>query len=437
MRHVHHLVQGRRDQAAEANDVHVALLGLVQDLVGRHHHTHVDHFIPVATQYHAHDILADVMHIAFHGGHQYPARGRLAGFFQFDKGSEHSHAFLHHARAFHHLGQEHLAAAEQVAHRIHAVHQRAFYDIEGPGVFLAGLFRIGLNKFRDPVDQRVAQSVLHRGAAPGFVLHLRLSLALHRFRETDELLRGIVFPVEDHVLAIFAQRGVDLIIDHQLPRVHDAHVHARADGVEQEHGVHGLPDLVIAAEREGEVADPAADLDQRVFFLHRARSPDEIHRVIVVLLHAGGHGEYVQVKDDVLRREAHLLGEDAVGPVHDGQPSVDVIGLPLFVKGHHDHCGAVIVACGRLLAELLLALFERDRVHDAFSLHAFEPRLDDAELRRIDHDRDPRDVRFALQQVEVGDHGLLAVQQRVIHVHVQHLRAALHLLAGHAKRLFV
>ena len=38
---------------------------------------------------------------------------------------------LHHARALHDLRQEHLAGAEQVADDVHAVHQRAFDDLDG------------------------------------------------------------------------------------------------------------------------------------------------------------------------------------------------------------------------------------------------------------------------------------------------------------------
>jgi hypothetical protein len=39
---------------------------------------------------------------------------------------------LHHAGGFHHLRQEHLARAEQVADDVHAVHQRAFDHLQRP-----------------------------------------------------------------------------------------------------------------------------------------------------------------------------------------------------------------------------------------------------------------------------------------------------------------
>jgi hypothetical protein len=47
------------------------------------------------------------------------------------------------------------------------------------------------------------------------------------------------------------------------------------------------------------------------FCLDAARRLDEVHRVVVVLLDAGGDGEDVGVEDDVFRREADLFGEQA------------------------------------------------------------------------------------------------------------------------------
>ena len=42
------------------------------------------------------------------------------------------HRLFHHACAFHHLGQEHLARREQVADHVHTVHERTFDDFNNP-----------------------------------------------------------------------------------------------------------------------------------------------------------------------------------------------------------------------------------------------------------------------------------------------------------------
>ena len=49
---------------------------------------------------------------------------------------------LHDAGALDHLRQEHLAGAEQVADDVHAVHQRAFDDLQRPLVLVAGLLDV-------------------------------------------------------------------------------------------------------------------------------------------------------------------------------------------------------------------------------------------------------------------------------------------------------
>ena len=51
-------------------------------------------------------------------------------FLGLDEGQEIADRLLHHAGALHHLRQEHLSRAEQIADDIHAVHQRAFDHVE-------------------------------------------------------------------------------------------------------------------------------------------------------------------------------------------------------------------------------------------------------------------------------------------------------------------
>ena len=87
--------------------------------------------------------------------------------------------------------------------------------------------------------------------------------SLDLLRERDHALRRVRPPVEDDVLDVLEQILRDVLVDDQLSGVDDAHVHAGLDGVEQERGVNRLAHHVVAAEREREVADPAADLHAR------------------------------------------------------------------------------------------------------------------------------------------------------------------------------
>ena len=77
--------------------------------------------------------------------------------------------------------------------------------------------------------------------------------------------------------------------------------------------------------------------------LDPARRVDEVDRVVVVLLDAGGDREDVRVEDDVLGREADLVDQDAVGALADLDLALEGVGLALLVERHH-HRGRAVAA---------------------------------------------------------------------------------------------
>ena len=82
----------------------------------------------------------------------------------------------------------------------------------------------------------------------------------------------------------------------------------------------------------------------------------------------------------------------------------------------------------RLAQELVLALLQRDRVDDPFALQAPQPGLEHGPLRAVDHDRQARDLGLGRDHVQERRHRLLALEQVGVHVHVEHVGAAAHLL---------
>ena len=101
----------------------------------------------------------------------------------------------------------------------------------------------------------------------------------------------------------------------------------------------------------------------------------------------------------------------------------------------HDHDGGAVTAQQPCLPdERLLALLERNRVHDRLALHAFQPGLDHRKFRGIDHDRDAGDVGLRGDEIEKRRHRLLGIEQAFVHVHVENLRAVLDLIARHGER---
>ena len=81
----------------------------------------------------------------------------------------------------------------------------------------------------------------------------------------------------------------------------------------EEGAVEAAPNCFIASEAEGNVGNAAADLATWAQALNLPSRLDEVHGVVVVLCHAGAHGQDVWVKDDVLGVKAHILYQDPEG----------------------------------------------------------------------------------------------------------------------------
>ena len=131
----------------------------------------------------------------------------------------------------------------------------------------------------------------------------------------------------------------------------------------------------------------------REVLLDPAGRVDEIDGVIVVLLDAGGHGEDIGIKHDVLGREGGLLREDLVGARADFRAALEVVRLAFFIEGHDDGGRAVTPDEAGLPEEFLFADLEADGIDHALALHAAEAGLEDGPLRAIDHDGDARRCR--------------------------------------------
>ena len=165
-------------------------------------------------------------------------------------------------------------------------------------------------------------------------------------------------------------------------------------------------------------------------FLDPGARLDEVDPVGRVLLDTGRQREAVRVEDDVLCREAHLVGQDPVGTPEDLLAALEVVGLPLLVEGHHDDSGAVLAAQPGFPDEFLLALFQRDRVDNRFALNVLQSRLDDLPLGGVDHHRDPADIRLSRDELGEAVHRGDAVDHALVHVDVDDLCTGLDLLQG-------
>ncbi len=273
-----------------------------------------------------------------------------------------------------------------------------------------------------------------RGLAPREVdLSLGRS-AGHGPGAIDEPLGRVRPAVEEHALDPLEQVGLDVLVHRELAGVDDPHVEPGADGVVEERRVHRLADGVVPAKREGEVRDATRDEGARTPLLEQRNRLDVPLRELRVLLDPRRHREHVRVEDDVLGPEAGLAGQQVVRTAEDLDLPLDRLGLPLLVEGHDDDAGSVPPHRPRLLEEDVLALLQRDRVDDPLALEALEPGLERGEARAVDHDRQPGRLRLGRDQVEEPRHRLLRIEQVGVHVHVEEVRSAAHLLDARPRR---
>ena len=437
---VHHFLEARRDQPGEADDVDLRCPGRLEDLRRRDHHAEVDHLVAVAAKHHADDVLADVVNVAAHRGHEHPPAGclLLPLLLSLHEWLEVFDRPLHHPCALHHLRQEHLPLPEQVADDLHPTHERALDDFEARGILPPRLLDIGLDVVGDPLEEGVLETCLDVEVAPGVGLGSVAGVTvLHLLGKLDQPVGGVGAAVEEDILDPLEELRIDLLIDGQLPRIDDPHLHPGTDGVVEEGGVHRLADGVIATEGEGDVAHPPRHLHQRHRLLDQPRGLDEVDGVAVVFLDTGGDGEDVGVEDDVLRRESGLLGEEPVGPLADRHFALDFGRLPLLVEGHDDDGGAVATDRPRLPEEVLLPLFQADGVDDPLALEALETCLEHLPVGAVDHHRNPGNLRLTREEREELRHHRRAVEHPLVDIDVDDVGAALHLLPGDADGLLV
>ena len=131
----------------------------------------------------------------------------------------------------------------------------------------------------------------------------------------------------------------------------------------KEHAVHSLTYLVVASEREREVADATTHVHLRHLLVYGATSLYKSSRIVVVLWHTCSHSQHVRVEDNVLCWETYAFQQFVGAASHRYLAFVGVC-LSFFIEEHHHRCCSHRVDIASLLKEFLLALFQRYRVDD-------------------------------------------------------------------------
>src|SRR5580692_6889896 len=157
---VHHFVERGRDETGQSDEARPLALGGLEDFVAGDHHAEIDDLEVVTLQDDADNVLADVVHVALHGGHHYLAvRSRAAALAALDIRHEHRDRLLHHTRGLDHLREKHLARAEQIADDVHSVHERPFDHIERTRGLQSRLLGVLEYELIYALDERVLEAL--------------------------------------------------------------------------------------------------------------------------------------------------------------------------------------------------------------------------------------------------------------------------------------
>ena len=427
-----HLLAGAHQQRRHADDVGLVLHRGVDDCRHRHLTTEVVHRVAVVLEDRAHEVLADVVHVAVHRGHDDRALGVALHLVEvlLDVG----HALLHDLGALQHVGEDELATAEAVAHFLHGGQQHLVEHLDGLVVgaraaLVERLVDVGLHALGHPVQDALEDDLVGRQA-----LEARRGvgglLGLHALVLGDEAGEGILAPGEDEVVGQLhlvggnlAQRAVVRGVDHRQvePGIH---------GTGQEHAVQRGARGRRQPERH--VAHAQAGVHARELLLDQPDALDGGLARLAVLLFAGGQREGEGVEDERAGVEPVLAHHDVVDLLRHAQLFLGRLGhADLVVDGQRHHGRAVLLDDRHDLVDLHPAVLHVDGVHDGAAGVGGQRGLHGVGLGAVDHQRG-LDAHGQLLGEDAQLLGLVnPLGQR--HADVQHVRAELHLLAGNGQ----
>ena len=100
--------------------------------------------------------------------------------------------------------------------------------------------------------------------------------------------------------------------------------------------MHGFAYVVVATERERQVAHATTNMCSRQILLYPTSSTYKLERIAVVLFHARCYREDVRVEYYVQRIETNLLCQNAVCSFCDGYLAFIGGSLSFLVEAHYD-----------------------------------------------------------------------------------------------------
>src|ERR1700730_3533307 len=103
----------------------------------------------------------------------------------------------------------------------------------------------------------------------------------------------------------------------------------------EKRSMHRLSDGVVPSKGERDIAHPAANARRWQVFLNPAHGRDEVHRVVIVLLHAGRNRQDIWIENDILRWKPNLLRQNSISSGADLFSPGKIVRLTLLVERHY------------------------------------------------------------------------------------------------------
>ena len=428
-----HLLAGAYQQGGDADHVGVVLLGGVDDGRDRHLTAQVVHGVAVVLEDGAHQVLADVVYVAVHGGQHHGALG--VALHLVEELLQVGHALLHHLGALQHVRQDELPAAKAVANFLHGRQQHRVEQLNrrvvgAPAALVEGCVDVGLNAFGHPVkdslkDHLVGRHVLKAGGGVGGLL------GFHTLVPLDEPGQGILAAPKDEVVGHLHFVGRDLAHGPDVGGVDHGQVEAGGNGTGKKHAVERGARGGPQAKRH--IGDAKAGEHARKVLLNEADALNSGCAREAVLLLAGGQRKGEGVKDETARVEAVLAAHDVVNLGGDAQLLFAGFGhADHVINGQRHHGCAMLFDDGHHLVDLHPTVLHVDGVDDGAAGIGGKGGLNGVGLGAVDHERGLNAHRQLL-----GEDGDLIGFVNALgegHAYIQHVGAKLHLLAGDRKR---
>ena len=128
--------------------------------------------------------------------------------------------------------------------------------------------------------------------------------------------------------------------------------------------MHGLTDIIVATEREREVADSSADVCTREIFLYPSGSFNKIYSIVIMFFNPRSYSKHIGVKNNIVRIKTNFVNQKTVSPLANFDFTGGCICLTFLIKSHYDGGRSILADDTGMFEENVLAFFQRNGVND-------------------------------------------------------------------------